>query len=892
MINLPGQYSGRVSEALHSSMQSSGGGMLCTVIVTEESGIDRIAEPISFGLPFPRGLLADPYDLTLIDPPSGDRRPLQVEARDYWSEGSVRWALVDFQATVAAGESKAYQLQVAHDVAPLSASKVSLVQGRDTWMIDTGAACFVLSTHTLRLFDAVSSEGVVIGEAAGSQIVLTDAAGRAYEPRIDDISVEARGPIRLSVDVRGKLISPRHESPANFRARVSFYAGWGVVEVRLGVHNPRAAKHPGGLWDLGDPGSIHYRELCLHTVLRAERTAAMWTAQPQEPFIPASGADLEIYQDSSGGVNWQSPNHVNAQGQVMHRFQGYRVQAEETTIAVGKRATPTLLVYDPHDGRSIAGTVEGFWQNFPKALEVHGNRLTIGMFPRQCADFYELQGGEQKTQTLFLAFGRRGHFPTRLTWVHNRLVPHTQPEWYAESKAIDYLTPQARDHNRHCLALVNTGIEGPNSFFERREISDEYGWRHFGDLYADHEAVGHQGALPLISHYNNQYDAIYGMLVQYLRSGDLRWFQLMRDLARHVIDIDIYHTEEDRQAYNGGLFWHTDHYTNAVTASHRSYSQANREARGGSRYGGGPSNEHNYTTGLLYYYLITGDIEAREAVSSLADWVIQMDQGWRPLLRWVDKRPTGLASATASRDYHGPGRGAGNSINALIDAYRLTREARYLTAAEGLIRRCIHPADDIQARHLPDVEQRWSYTVFLQALGKYLDVKVEENALDFMYGYARESLLHYARWMLEHEVPYATILDRVAIPTETWPAQDIRKTNVFDYAAKHADEPLHTAFREKAEFFYQACIHDLRSFDTCTLTRPLVLLMANAFRHTYFQLHPDEFAAHPDQEYDYGQPEPFTPQLAELYQTKTWLMALSQTAKSFARCLISPFGHG
>ncbi len=22
---------------------------------------------------------------------------------------------------------------------------------------------------------------------------------------------------------------------------------------------------------------------------------------------------------------------------------------------------------------------------------------------------------------------------------------------------------------------------------------DEYGWRHFGDLYADHEAVGHSG---------------------------------------------------------------------------------------------------------------------------------------------------------------------------------------------------------------------------------------------------------------------------------------------------------------------------------------------------------------------------------------------------------------
>ena len=472
-------------------------------------------------------------------------------------------------------------------------------------------------------------------------------------------------------------------------------------------------------------------------------------------------------------------------------------------------------------------------------------------------------------------------------WCHAR-----QPEWYAASKAVSYLTPQACDDNRDCLALVNTVIAGPHSFFERREISDEYGWRHFGDLYADHEAVGHHGASPLISHYNNQYDAIYGMLIQYLRSGDVRWFHLMRDLARHVIDIDIYHTEEDRPDYNGGLFWHTDHYTDAATATHRSYSRAHRDRRGGSRYGGGPSNEHNYTTGLLHYYFITGDTAAREAVCRLADWVIKMDQGWRALLSWFDRRPTGLASATASRHYHGPGRGAGNSINALIDAYLLTREERYLTTAEGLIRRCIHPADDIQARQLPDVEHRWSYTVFLQALGKYLDVKIEQNTLDFMYGYGRESLLHYACWMLEHEVPYATVLDRVEIPTETWPAQDIRKTHVFDVAAMHADEPLHTAFRQQAEFFFQACIRDLRSFDTCTLTRPLVLLMTNAFRHTYFQIHPDEPAPRPDQSYDYGTPEPFTPQLAELYQAQEWLIALSQTAKHLGRRLMRLFGNG
>jgi hypothetical protein len=866
--------------------------MLCSIIITEASGIDRFDEPVTVGLPFPRGILSESQQLSLLNHRHHQQVPLQVEVLDRWVDGSVQWALLDFQATVAAGETMEYHLQPYGEGPPDQAPGIVLTQFQGTWTVDTGVCRFTLNTDTLRLFDEVVSEGEVIGTGAENQIVLTDANGRAYVPKIERISVDAPGPLRLSVHQHGKLISAGRRPLAEFIARLSFYAGSGMVELKLTIRNPRAAKHQGGLWDLGDQGSIYFKDLSLHTVLRTDSATAMWTAQPQEPFAVVEGAAVEIYQDSSGGTNWQSTNHINAHGQVMHRFQGYRVQVGETTVAAGKRAAPVVLTYDPRDDRSIAGTVQGFWQNFPKALEVHGNRLTIGLFPRQYADVYELQGGEQKTHTLFLAFGRRGHRSTRLTWVHDRLVPRAQAEWYAESKAISYLTSQAQDDNRDCLALIDAAITGPSSFFERREIIDEYGWRHFGDLYADHEAISHQGASPLISHYNNQYDAIYGTLIQYLRSSDVRWFYLVRDLARHVIDIDIYHTQEDRPAYNGGLFWHTDHYADAATATHRSYSRAHRDARGGSGYGGGPSNEHNYTTGLLHYYFMTGDASAREAVCGLADWVIKMDQCWRLLPRWFDRRPTGIASASVSRYYHGPGRGAGNSINALIDAYRLARDGRYLATAEALIRRCIHPADDIQARNLPDVEHRWSYTVFLQVLGKYLDVKMEQNALDYMYGYGRESLLHYARWMLEHEVPYTTVLDRVEIPTETWPAQDIRKSNVFEFAAKHADEPLRTVFLRKADFFFQACIRDLRSFDTCTLTRPLVLLLSNAFRHTYFQLYPDEQAPRPDRPYDYGKPQHFTPHLAELYQAKEWLSALSQKAKVFGRRISSRFGNG
>ena len=132
-------------------------------------------------------------------------------------------------------------------------------------------------------------------------------------------------------------------------------------------------------------------------------------------------------------------------------------------------------------------------------------------------------------------------------------------------------------------------------------------------------------------------------------------------------------------------------------------------------------------------------------------------------------------------------------MNTLLDGYRLTGERMFLDKAEQIVRRCIHPADDIESRNLLDAENKWFYTMFLQALGRYLDLKAERGQLDRMYAYARASLLSYARWMADHEYPF---LEKPAIleyPTETWPAQDMRKSEIFEAAAARrgftTDEP-------------------------------------------------------------------------------------------------------
>jgi hypothetical protein len=420
---------------------------------------------------------------------------------------------------------------------------------------------------------------------------------------------------------------------------------------------------------------------------------------------------------------------------------------------------------------------------------------------------------------------------------------------------IPYLTPRADDSNSVYMRLVDAAIEGSDTFDAKREVIDEYGWRHFGDIYGDHEAVFHKGPAPLVSHFNNQYDPIAGFAYQFLRSGDLRWLRHMEELATHVIDIDLYHTEQDKSAYNHGLFWHTYHYVDADTGSHRSYPRAAKVC------GGGPANEQNYTTGLMLHYFLTGTMAARAAALALGRWVIDMDDGTKTVFRWLAGGNTGLASSSRTPHYHGPGRGAANSILALLDAHRLTGDPAFMAKAEQLIRRCIHPADDVPGRNLLDAENRWFYTMFLQSLGRYLDYKAERGELDAQYAYARASLLHYARWMADHEYPYLEKPDILEYPTETWAAQDMRKSEVFKYAALHATGIERTRFLERSDFFFRYATTTLVELKTRTLARPVVLMLSYGFMHAYFQHFPDVCAPQPrEPRHEFGLPERFVPQ--------------------------------
>jgi hypothetical protein len=803
-----------------------------------------------------------------VESAAGLSIPADRQVLDRWSDGSIRWVLIDCQ--VDAGSD--YRLVVCPDSVRSDGLRI---ETRDSSIVvHTGVLSFEVRPGGSELVRQLAPASKRLRMAA------IDPPGSAIEMHFDRAAVETPGAQRCTVRLDGRMHGAGYEAVAAC-VRLDFFAHSAALRVSVSLRNTRRARHPQGIWELGDPGSLLLRDVSL--VLVGTDSNAAITCWPDLESAPLSAAgSLSLYQDSSGGESWRSPVHVNRQGRIPVRFRGYRIETASGATA-GLRAEPVVSARNSA-GDSMAACVQQFWQNFPKAIEVDGSRIVMHLFPRQFDDLHELQGGEQKTHVMGIAFGDDPISDVPLDWVRTPLVVSTTPEWYAEAQAMPYLTPTSVDPNAAYLKLASAAIMGDDTFEHKRERIDEYGWRNFGDIYADHEAVGHEGPTPLVSHYNNQYDAIAGFGIQFMRSGDVRWWQAMLELAAHVIDIDLYHTTEDRAAYSGGYFWHTFHYKDAGRSTHRAYPRAEGVD------GGGPSNEQDYSTGMMLHYYLTGSVPSREAVLDLAEWVLNLDDGRLTVFKWLSRGATGLASATVSPLYHGPGRGAANSIITLLNAYRLTAQSRFLHKAEELIRRCIHPEDEPERLDLLDAERRWSYTVFLQALGRYLDDKAQLGEIDAAYAYAQASLVRYAEWMAAHEYPYLDRPEILEYPNETWSAQDMRKSDVFKLAARHARSDRRDRFLERSRFFFRSSIEALGRSPTRTLARPVVLMLSYGYFDAAFALGIEPAPAAPSS-VTYGLRARFEPQRQiAMRRAKRLIIASAGIGLVVAVLLITYFG--
>ena len=70
--------------------------------IKETAGIDRDREPVTQGIPFPRGLISGLSGFQVVDD-GGNWVPVVTTPLSRWIDGSIKWMLFDVQLSLPAG---------------------------------------------------------------------------------------------------------------------------------------------------------------------------------------------------------------------------------------------------------------------------------------------------------------------------------------------------------------------------------------------------------------------------------------------------------------------------------------------------------------------------------------------------------------------------------------------------------------------------------------------------------------------------------------------------------------------------------------------------------------------------------------------------------------------
>lgn len=677
--------------------------------------------------------------------------------------------------------------------------------------------------------------------------------------------------------------------------------------------NHASAQHPGGTWDLGDPATVMIDRWSMQiespygsSDLSSDQTTAALMLVDDLGQTLARGSFVSVRQDGSGGAHHDSVNHQLPGGKMASDAVACRVEISKDNQRVvdnhaSGRPHPVILLGD--DKQTMAIGVQNFWQTFPRSLSACGEGATVSLLDGSIVGPIHLQPGERSMGRMAVQMGATAanDIAGFITPALYGLQSPTRDDaaWTIETSQLTSSAVEVKSDrlDKQYQTLAHQCINGDDSFWQKSETIDEFGWRNFGDIYGDHEAV-YATDRTLISHYNNQYDCTLGLATHYFLTGDRRFYDWCVWSADHSACIDTYHTTDDKLVYNGGLFWHTYHYADAGLATHRSYpgglSADEVFASGktlsdlgetGDRLtqnyavGGGPAASHNYNTGWMWAYALTGRAMYRDAAIDAAEYVMRLECGDKTPFRFLSRSDTGY-STNSGAGYHGPGRASANSTMALLTGHELSFDDRYLDRAAMLMRRTVHPADDLPALDLLNAELRWFYTMYLQSLCRFSDYKVRlgQRDDDFLYGVA--VLRHYSRWMLENERPTLDDADRLQYPTETWAAQDLRKWQVLEHAARYQDDPqIRDRMRRRADEFYEYVVQYLTDSETRSLCRPVVLLLNFGWQRTWYHYRRSDPTFVQTIDHDFGKPMRFRPQRGiAVKRAKTIVLAVTAMA--------------
>ncbi|MCK5505542.1 MAG: hypothetical protein KAJ10_10290, partial [Thermodesulfovibrionia bacterium] len=210
----------------------------------EVSGIDRTGEHVTVGIPFPEGVLREKDDIPQLSLTGVDDYQFRTLAE--WPDGSVKWALVDFQTDLLAGESN-NDIKIVRGDGNSSKNYIARNKG-DKIIVDTGIMDVEIRKKGFNLFDRVVIKGKEIVKREKSKgIVVTGGAGTEYlgSGSSSKVIIEENGPVRAVIKAEGTHLNGKMRM-MDYTVRMYFYKNKSRVKVVYTLRNSskKQFEHP------------------------------------------------------------------------------------------------------------------------------------------------------------------------------------------------------------------------------------------------------------------------------------------------------------------------------------------------------------------------------------------------------------------------------------------------------------------------------------------------------------------------------------------------------------------------------------------------------------------------------------------------------------------------
>ncbi len=622
------------------------------------AGFDPAAvrEPVTCGVPLPRGWAMDPAGLALYR--QGEAVPCEARAAGRWPDGSLKWVHLDFQAALPLVGSEYYDLEPGAPAA--FESRLLVEEGAEAITVSTGRIRAEVRKAGFNLIDRLW-----LASAPGAQEyseLLVDshqrglvmwAGGTEYSAALDQssrVELESRGPLRVVLRAEGELRDAGGAAGFHYICRLYLYHDSPLVGVAFTFENRG-----------------HYQE-------RAETKVALEGLAVE---LPLAGGHSRVFYGSPAGERVELDAPEGLCRLEAPEIQQARWVAGSAVTALGN---PKLLKSDhlgwagmtAGSGSLVAVGLRWFWQMDPSAIELDPSTglLSAGLYPRGSGKALDIYSGVARTHYLRLAFLAPGEAPALPALMARWQKPPlalARPEYYCRESAAfgrivernQQLYPEEyRPAAERVESALDDGLNYQLQLVDNRTKNgvtwDSYGFLDWGDAmhYAWESGVPEARNIAWNHHY---YDLPHLYCLEFVRSGDWRWLDRFLPATAHLMDVHLTHFAPGNPL-NGACRYcpPTDHVRNDPDPN------SSDDYRTAPVYVS-PYTNHHKTQGLFERWYLTGDERALECALKGAEFA---------------------NSFGAYTDYEQP-RGAAFQVLTLLAAWQATGEAKYLNTARS-----------------------------------------------------------------------------------------------------------------------------------------------------------------------------------------------------------------